>query len=272
MRKFNELIFGSSHPYGQKVEAEDFGKVEQKQLSEFYYRHYSSAHCKIIISGKVDESVKSKIEEYFGKTEWNNIDAFPSRYFKSCNNGPVKFPVPKPDSVQSAVRTGKLLVKSDHPDYSGMMVLNTVLGGYFGSRLMSKIREEKGYTYGIGSALVSLRNAGYFFISTEVASGACSEAINDIHGEIRKLREELISDAELNRVRSYMLGDILRQFDGPFASADNLRYLLDLGLDYGFYDKIIHTIRNVTPDDLNVLANKYFQEDSFTEVIAGRNN
>jgi predicted Zn-dependent peptidase len=153
-----------------------------------------------------------------------------------------------------------------------MMVLNTVLGGYFGSRLMSKIREEKGYTYGIGSALVSLRNAGYFFISTEVASGACSEAINDIHGEIRKLREELISDAELNRVRSYMLGDILRQFDGPFASADNLRYLLDLGLDYGFYDKIIHTIRNVTPDDLNVLANKYFQEDSFTEVIAGRNN
>lgn len=271
-RCFNELIFGACHPYGQKVEVPDFDNINNGQLIEFHSRHYTSDNCKIILSGLVNEPVTDFTGEYFGKAMWNNdkTSIFNNNVIE--DKQPEKVMINKPDAVQSAIRIGKLMINRDHPDHTGMIVLNTVLGGYFGSRLMSKIREEKGYTYGIGSIIVSLQQAAYFFVSTEVAAEVVKECTNDIYTEIRKLREELITEEELNRVRSYMSGDLLRQFDGPFASADGLRTILDSNLDYSFYEQLFHTIRQITPMELNMLANKYLKEESFTEVVAGKNN
>src|SRR5690242_19469508 len=106
----------------------------------------------------------------------------------------------KEDAIQSALRVGRLTFNKTHPDYLSLKVLNTVLGGYFGSRLMANIREDKGYTYGIGSSLISMKNEGYFVISSEVGVDVCSKALDEIFFEIKRLTEEPIDDSELQLV------------------------------------------------------------------------
>ena len=165
---------------------------------------------------------------------------------------------------------GKILFNKTHPDFMGLTVLNTVFGGYFGSRLMMNIREDKGFTYGIGSGLVSLHNSGFFFITSEVGADVSKDAINEIYKELRKLTEEKIPEDELNLVRNYMLGSFMRSIDGPFALAEKYKSVLEYNLDFDYYLKFIETIKNITSNDLLNLAQKYFTEDSMIELLVGK--
>jgi predicted Zn-dependent peptidase len=135
---------------------------------------------------------------------------------------------------------------------------------------MSNIREEKGYTYGIGSGIVSLKNSGYFFISTEVGVDVCQNAIDEIYFEMQRLREELISEEELSLVKNYLLGSFLRGIDGPFAMADRFKGIMEYGLGYDYYDNYIATIRTVSSSQLRDLANVYFDKQSMIELVVGK--
>ncbi len=135
---------------------------------------------------------------------------------------------------------------------------------------MTSIREEKGYTYGIGAHLVSMRNEGYLVIATEVDKRYEQATLDEIFRELEKLREELVTGAELERVRQYLLGEFLRDLDGPFALAQAFLNVHEFGLDYGFYEKYYQTMLDISPEQLRQLAGKYFQEDHFYTVISGR--
>jgi zinc protease len=113
----------------------------------------------------------------------------------------------KDDAIQSAIRIGRIVVDKKHKDYFGLQILDTVLGGYFGSRLMTNIREDKGYTYGIGSACAVLEDAAYFFVTTEVAKEVKEDTIKEIYFELNRLTTDLIPADELERVKNYMLGE-----------------------------------------------------------------
>ena len=180
--------------------------------------------------------------------------------------------VEKENVTQSAIRLGKIIINKTHPDYHKLNVVNTILGGYFGSRLMKTIREKKGYTYGISSVLVSLKHAGYFVILSEVGTNVAKNTIADVITEIKKLRLEKISQQELDLVKNYMLGDLLRSFDGPFEISASFINIIDLGLDTNYYDKAIDAIRTITPDEIILIANKYLQEDILIKTIAGKYN
>ena len=147
--------------------------------------------------------------------------------------------IKKDKAIQSAIRIGKVLVNKTHPDYLKLKVVNTILGGYFGSRLMTTIREEKGYTYGIGSGITSMQHAGSFFISSEVGADVTNDAITDIYNEIKILQERKVPDKELDLVRNYMLGSLLRSMDGPFALAESLKSLVEYGLDVEVLQEIL---------------------------------
>nr|MBD3623562.1 insulinase family protein [Sunxiuqinia sp.] len=166
-------------------------------------------------------------------------------------------------------RIGCLLVKKDHPDFHGLQVLNTILGGYFSSRLMANIREEKGYTYGIGSSIFSLNEAGYLVIATETDQAYVNDTITEVYAELKRLREEPVSEKELKRVRQYLLGEFIRDFDGPFAQAQSFRSVADFGLDHRFHEQYYQTLINITPEKLQALACQYFIESEFYTVIAG---
>ena len=156
-----------------------------------------------------------------------------------------------------------------HPDYLGMTILNTVLGGYFGSRLMTNIREDKGYTYGIGSGLASLLHDGIFYIGTEVGAKVCNNALEEIYKEINILRTDLIPEEELELVKNYLMGTYLKSLDGPFSLADKFLGIKVYGLGYDFYDLYIETLKNITSEELLMLAKKYLDPDSMYELVVG---
>jgi len=271
-KKFTQLLFGDNHPYGHYLVENEFEGINRNTFAGFYAGAYSSNQCHIVVSGKIDPQLDALFGKHFGGSDWNSNPGKKAIISAPAvqTNSEKKHFVERKDAVQSALRIGRLMFNKTHPDYMGMQVLNTVFGGYFGSRLMSNIREDKGYTYGIGSGMVSLKLAGYFFISTEVGVDVCANALKEIYFEMQRLREELISEEELSLVRNYMLGTFLRSADGAFALADKFKGVYDYKLDYSYYNKYVNTIKNITPVQLMALANTYFRKEDMTELVVGK--
>ena len=159
-----------------------------------------------------------------------------------------------------------------HPEYVGLFVLTTVLGGYFGSRLMGSLREDYGLNYNVYAHLVTFRYGGFFGIGTEVSKGKEEQAIQSIYHEVKKLKEKLISNEELKMVKNYLSGSFLNLIDGPFNQASALRELVieDLPLDY--FEKENEIIRSITSQNLRELANKYLNLDKMYWAIIGNTN
>ncbi len=271
-REFNEQLFGENHPYGKKTKPEDYDLVNRKDVIQFHKRLYHSGNCKIILSGKIDDSDIKLLNQYLGSKDWSIKTEAKSLNFDITYQPKMESFVEKENVTQSAIRLGGIIINKDHPDYHKLNVVNTILGGYFGSRLMKTIREEKGYTYGISSVLVSLKHAGYLVILSEVGANVAKNAIADVITEIKKLRLEKVSQQELDLVKNYMLGDLLRAFDGPFEISASFINIIDLGLDTNYYDKAIEAIRTIRPDEITLIANKYLHEETLIKTIAGKYN
>lgn len=269
-KEFYKNLFGSNHPYSNYYEITDFDKITQKQLFNHFSRHYIANTCKIIVSGKLDDNFFMLTEKYFGKQKWysdtpdrksgnHEISSTDERYIH----------IEKQGALQSSIRIGNLTINKKHPDYPLLVILNTILGGYFGSRLMSNIREDKGYTYGINSIVYSLINTGVFVIITEVAKKHVKNTINEIFSEIKKLKTELVPEDELNSVKSYLIGEFIKFFDSPFASADAFKSIIDYNLDLNYYKNLFDKIRTVESKEILYIANKYLDESKMITVVAG---
>ncbi|MBI9052203.1 MAG: insulinase family protein [Bacteroidales bacterium] len=268
-REFNQQLFGKNHPYAKKAELSDYENITRNDMLQFHAQSYNPNNCKIVISGKVLDSDLNQLNKTIGNTIWKNSEI---REFGKNDINPItnyESIHKKPDAKQSAIRLGTMIVNKDHPDYLKLNLVNTLLGGFFGSRLMKTIREEKGYTYGINSVLVSLKNASYFVILSEVRSEITKNAISDILLEIKKLRTSEVKLDELNLIKNYMLGHLLRSFDGIFETSSNIRALIDLNLDIDYYRKSIETIKTITPSEINHLTNKYLHEETLIKTIVG---
>lgn len=269
-RKFTELLFGTKHPYGVEVKEQDYDSLKQKDIIDFYKHYYNSKNCFIVVAGCLPKDINTILNKHFGKDNWGNYSASANKNYSITTTTQKKNLIEKKDAIQSAIRIGRVLFNKTHEDYFKFQVLNSVLGGYFGSRLMANIREEKGYTYGIGSGLSSMVHSGYFCISTEVGADVTQPALTEIYKEVKLLREELVSADELESVRNYILGQFLRSVEGPFALAEKFKAVKEFGLDYSYYDKYFKAVQTVTPHELRDLANKYLQEKDLIECVAGR--
>jgi len=267
-RKFNQLIFGSKHPYGYYVETGDYEKLNREDLASHHKEKYIPANCTIIISGLVQEGSVKILNEHFGKTQgFSQVKNGMQVPFDS--SAEKRMLVYKEDAVQSAIRIGKPFFNRTHEDYPGMAVTNTILGGYFGSRLMSNIREDKGYTYGIGSAIVSMKQNGYFFISTEVGADVTKPAMEEIYKELELMKTEEVDSEELEMARNYMLGTFLKGMDGPFQLAERFKSVYLYDLDYGYYERYVAKLRTIKADEVQELAKKYFNSESMFELVVG---
>jgi zinc protease len=269
-RHFNRLLFGDNHPYSLIAKEEDFNNLKREDLITFYKNQYQPNLCQIVIAGKIDESVITLLNKQFGDGITNPIKPIIDTSYPINPLDEKKNFMPKEGAVQSAIRIGKRLFTKTHPDYLAMTILNTVFGGYFGSRLMTNIREDKGYTYGIGSGMASLLHDGMFYIGTEVGVKVCNNTLEEIYKEINILRTDLIPEEELNLVKNYLMGTYLKSLDGPFSLADKYIGIKVYDLDYSFYDKYLETLKNITSEELLVLAQKYLDPDSMYELVVGK--
>jgi len=267
-KNFAHAIFGKS-TYGSDISIEDYQAMERTDLLAYFSAAYKPENCTIFVAGKFEESEFGLLNTFFGK-EWNNKQTSSINQFSFDPAVKGEIFIDRPDAIQSAIRMGVKTINRTHADFAGFQVMNCLLGGYFGSRLMANIREDKGYTYGIGSAIVSMKDAGYFFIATEVGADVCGSALIEIEKEIDLLKAELVSDEELNLVRNYMLGSMLGSLENAFSHADKFKNIYFSGLGYDYYDNYIQTVKTITAEELKALANKYLNTAEFSKVVVGK--
>jgi predicted Zn-dependent peptidase len=267
-RSFNQVLFGNTL-YGHAPLHTDYEKLQRADLLDYYKNAYQPSNCTIVVSGKVSEATLSSINATFGTALERSTATAKNEFYFAPGSGNTHF-LERPDALQSALRLGQLAINRTHPDFPALQVLNTIFGGYFGSRLMANIREDKGFTYGIGSCITSLKDAGYFFISTEVGADVCTAAVAEIEKEMKILRTELVSEGELDLVRNYMLGSLLGSLENAFSHADKFKNTYFFGLDASYYERYVQTVRTISPQKLIDLANTYLQFDKLEKVIVGK--
>lgn len=267
---FNELLYGPEHPYGYRLQVSDFDQVERQRLVDFHqeYIHPGNAFC--LVSGRLPGNIVELLESKLGRSDWPGRAVGPPPQYTAGTAAEKKVLVEKPGVLQSAVRIGRRLFNRAHPDYHRLMITNALLGGFFGSRLMQNIRQDKGYTYGIGSGLVSLLRDGYFFISTEVGVDVCQKALDQVYLELRKLRTTPATEDELQTLKSYLAGQFLRSFDGPFAQAERFKEIRAFQMDMSHYQGFITELNALTSAQVMQTAGKYLHEDSMIELVVGK--
>ena len=261
---FNTLF--DDHPYGLSLCIEDFENISQVDLVNFHYEYYKNAAVKVYVAGLLPKNGESILNEYLGT--WKLKKASSVQIYSSKVKNDI-IHITKEGALQSAIRIGRVCFNSHHRDYHQLKFLSIVLGGYFGSRLMSNIREDKGLTYGIGAICVHQEESGYFSISTEVKVEGTQLALQEIYFELRRLREELIPDEELSLVKNYIIGQILNSADGPFAQASLLKNMNVQGVGFEFYESYKTILDNIDAEALKDLAIKYLKEEYLCEIVVG---
>lgn len=269
-RLFYKSLYGENHPVGYMTSRDDLDKLNRDILNDFYTDFYTKSRVKFFVSGKWSDSHWSCIDDTLGKYDWRTGSSSEIKMPAAQPAGDKKHLIEKADAVQNAICIGKITIAKNHPDYHGLKVLSTVLGGYFGSRLMSTLREEKGFCYGIHSGLHATIYDSIFQISTEVGSAVTKEALNAIYGEIGILQQELVPESELSLVRNYLMGTLLGDTDGPFQSMSLVKSWLLYGMDQSFLAAYVQTILTIKPEEIRNLAQKYLGKNSLYEAVAGR--
>ena len=263
-RAFKAGLYGET-PYGRVTELTDYDKIKRTNLVTFHKKHILSGLQRVSLIGAIEhESVSvlfEQVKPWLGKTFVPQQLEFPN------NTNSIK--VEKEGAVQSAIRIGRLLFNRTHPDYIPFSILNTILGGYFGSRLMASIREEKGYTYGIGSGIAQTLASGYFFISTEVGKEVAADALAAIKFELERLQQEPISVEELELVKNYSTGQLLKAADGPFALMERYQTVERYGMTLNYYNEVLKTLHTITPERIQQLAQQYLNWEDMLVVVAG---
>jgi zinc protease len=266
-RLIDTYLFGPDHPYGRYSSMEDYAALSINGIKDFYNQYYLGGRCVIFIAGPLPAGIHSLIETHFGSlplkgsAKPNPEDAaiLPAieKKYRVTND---------PDGVQGAIRIARNFPNRHHPDFQKMQVLNNIFGGFFGSRLMTNIREDKGYTYGIHSYLVNLIQETAFMISTEAGKDVTEETIREVYLEMKKLREDPVGKGELKTSKNFMIGTLLGDLDGPFQVAGRWKSLILNGLTEEYFYSSIDTIKNIQPAVLQELANKYLNPAEFYEL------
>lgn len=262
---FAQALFGEHHPYGISASEECYDDVRREDVVAMYNRLYTADNCFVVCSGRIDEHVMAAIEELVMGLGGG---LRPEVKREECNTQ-YRIHRDVEGALQSSVRIGRLLFPRTHPDFVGMQVVASLLGGYFGSRLMQNLREQHGYTYGVQAAMINFDSAGYLAIATQVAREHRDDALMEIYAEIERLRHELVDDDELQMVKNVMIGEILRILDGPFGIADVTIENIMCGMDNRATEHSVATIAAITPEDVRTLANRYLEREKLVEVVVG---
>lgn len=268
-RLIDAYLFGEQHPYGKYNNAEDYDALQREDIVAFYNNYYRNGRCVIFAAGKLPADLMTELEKHFGSLPLRS-----HRQELTVVRHPLQPAAQKKShiindaaGVQAAIRIASPFPNRHHPDFQKGLVLNTLFGGFFGSRLMANIREDKGYTYGIYSYLLNHIHECGWLISTEAGRDVSEATIKEIYNEMELLREEPVDDEELLMTRNYMIGSILGDLDGPFQVIGRWKNLILNNIEESYFHNSLEVIRTVSAQELQDLANKYLQPDQFYELV-----
>lgn len=262
---FGKALFGADHPYGVTSPEECYNDLTPEILREFYRAHYNRASAFAILCGDFDEEVEGRVAAILeGLPEGTT----PSREIPPANPTPLMRATVE-GAVQSSIKIGIPLFERSHPDFVPMQVLATAMGGYFGSRLMQNLRERNGFTYGAYAAMINLDQSGYFVMSAEVANEYTEKAVCEIFSELSRISSEPMDEEELAIVKKTIVGDAMRVFDGPFGAADVTIENIQNGVSNDYTEKFLQRVEQITPSELQEIAQKYLQKNACVVTIIG---
>ncbi len=263
-RKATEQYFGVDHPYGYNSDVALYQQVNREDLIEHHRQYFNPGNSVLFIAGRVPPKMHKQLEDLL--SDWPDPITEISPFLPESTSHADHFEMDmrKP---QTAIRIGRRLFNRNHPDWPPMFVLNTILGGYFGSRLMKNLRENKGLTYGIQSMLESLKYDGYFSISLETERKFVRKALKQIYQEIEILQQELVPEFELKMVKNYLGGYLLSLMDGPIQTLDVVKNNIAEDSPYDFTSSLLQQIAHLTTEDIRTMARTYLKRENLSEVI-----
>ena len=266
-RLIDAYLFGEKHPYGKYLKAEDYQALTTEQMKAHFQQYYVNGRAVIFVAGNLPADLFEQLNQQFGDLAIS----------KNGQSLPVQLLLPAsqkkqhisndPNGVQAAIRIARPFPNRHHPDFMNVMVLNTVFGGFFGSRLMSNIREDKGYTYGIHSYVQNHIQESAWMISTEAGKEVSEATVTEVYKEMDLLRDTLIDEEELLLVRNYMIGSILGDLDGPFQIIGRWKNIILNNLDEQYFYDSIKAIKTISAEEIKALAEKYLKPEDFYELV-----
>jgi len=266
-RLIDDYLFGHQHPYGRYSSTVAYDALQREELKQYFDRYYINGHAVIFVAGKIPEGFFKDLDQFFGDLPLNTtplpvihhpIESSEEKKFRIMNDN---------NGVQGAIRMARHFPNRHHPDFPKAQVLNNIFGGFFGSRLMTNIREDKGYTYGIHSYLQNHLHNSAWMVSTEAGREVCEATITEVYKEMEMLRNEKVDDEELLLVKNYMMGSVLGELDGPFQIIARWKNIILNNLDENYFANSIQAIKSITAVELQELADKYFQPREFYELV-----
>jgi len=261
---FRQQLFGNSHPYGNAIEESDVHQLSRKDLSNFFSDHFSLTQ--VFVAGCLDEQLLNYLTSEFATLSIASLkEVTPAITIAQSESSRY---IEKTGSIQSSIRLGKRTISRNHQDYPALVLINHILGGYFSSRLMKNIREDKGLTYGIHSSINNLKNDAFFVIAADVNRVNKDQAILEIKRELNQLCNEIVNSQELQTARNHLLGGLQLEITNPFSVIEKRKIISLYALDENFYNKLFIGILNLDRKTLLRVANDYLSYD-IIEVAVG---
>ena len=263
-------VFGEDSRYADLAKVESYDTLLREDMLSFYEERVRRNPQYIIVSGKVDDKLASTIAGHFESIDLKRKDQENEMpIYGNVASREEWIRIPGKNNQQVSMRIAMPTIMPDHKDYYGLSLLTTILGGYFGSRLNKVLREEKGLTYGVHAHLTKLRHASVLMIHSELNADNWGEAYLAIIAVINDLKDNLISNEELEMVRRYIKGSLLHSIDGAFTFSNYHRNTLMYHLEGDRINRFIHYLDRVNSKDLKNLAEQYLIENNFYKIVAG---
>jgi len=268
----NLLAYGKDHPYGEFVSKESVERVSLADVDAFYKRYFLPNNAYLVIVGDVDAGdLKKQVKKLFGKWKKGDLstDAVPE--VSNVSSTQIDF-VNMPNAVQTEVSVQNTVsLRKKDADYFPLLIANGILGGGGEARLFLNLREDKGYTYGSYSRMGNNKyTASRFRASASVRNAVVDSAVVELLYEIDRMKKEVVSDEELNRAKAKYVGSFVRAVEQPSTVAAYALEIETENLTDDFYTTYLESINNVTKEDIQRVAQKYFLVDQARVVVTGK--
>jgi zinc protease len=270
-QRFCSALYGG-HPYGRPQDGTEvsIAGIDGEQLRTCHQQRFAPSQCFLLVVGDASPTdIVALAEEHFGDWSVPATDAAALVPVPSLS-GRLVHVVDRPNAVQSSIIVGHPGIARGSDDYIPVSLMNTLFGGYFGSRLNLNLREARGYTYGAHSRFDARMQQGPFAAGAEVRIEVTDLAIEEVLTEMRRMREEVVPDDELEKVKRYVTGSFPLQIETPSQVAQRIVTIELYGLSKTYYNHFNSTVLSLSPADIQRVAEQYLNPEAAVIVAAGR--
>lgn len=268
-RNFQRMIFGSKHPYGSFSELEDHEQISRNSVQNAFQNRILNGGIFFLLSGNISEKEFEEIDAQLSAMNIADMEETNAHTYTEPQIEAQKQYKEVEEAVQTSLRLGRVLSVKGAKEMAIASVSNVMFGGYFGSRLMSNLREKNGFTYGVGSGFQTLKHTHVWTIRTEVGKDVADAAMEQIFVELDKIQNEIPSEEELLRVKRYLAGNLLNKFENIHSLPVHLRNIILRNEPFDYYKLMAQEINNVRPEQISKFAELNWSKNQLSELRAG---